>query len=177
MPAKRRLRAILLGLLGVLIAIQFIQPRRTNPLVVRSREVLARTQIPVKLAAVLQRCCYDCHSHQTRWPWYSHVAPVCWLVVNDVKEARSSMNFSDWAAYEPREAAKRLEGICEEIRKGEMPLSIYLRMHHDARLTAQEITELCAWTAGELARLGGVGALGGTTGAGERESRETRSDH
>lgn len=83
------------------------------------------------------RACYDCHSGQTVWPWYSNVAPVSWLVQRDTDEARQKLNFTDWARsrQESRDAA-------EQVRTGEMPLPIYLPLHPSAKLTASEQEEL-----------------------------------
>jgi hypothetical protein len=79
------------------------------------------------------RACFDCHSNETRWPWYSHVAPVSWLVQRDVDVGRRAVNFSEWdRAYE--EAGESAEAV----REGEMPLSIYVWLHPSARLAAEE---------------------------------------
>jgi len=83
------------------------------------------------------RACFDCHSNETKWPWYSHVAPVSWLVFRDTMEGRRQVNFSEWdrPQREAHEAAK-------EVREGEMPMAIYLPLHHDAKLSAAERTTL-----------------------------------
>lgn len=84
-----------------------------------------------------ERACFDCHSNETRWPWYSHVAPISWLVQRDVDEGREHMDFSTWdrSHGHAREAA-------EEVSSGEMPLWFYLPLHPAARLTAAETDEL-----------------------------------
>lgn len=85
--------------------------------------------------ALAQRACYDCHSNETVWPWYSHVAPVSWLVQHDVEEGRQYLNFSTWSnggqGREPEEAI-------EVIAEGEMPPPVYLITHPEARLTSAE---------------------------------------
>lgn len=84
-----------------------------------------------------QRACFDCHSNESTWPWYSNIAPVSWLVQRDVDEGRETLNFSEWGSgrYE-------LEEIFEVIEEGEMPPLAYLLQHPDARLTAAEKNEL-----------------------------------
>jgi len=84
-----------------------------------------------------ERACFDCHSNQTRWPWYSHVAPMSWLVQGHVDEGRLVLNFSDWnrANSEADEAAKT-------VREGEMPPRSYLLLHPEARLTDAEREQL-----------------------------------
>lgn len=87
--------------------------------------------------ALAQRACFDCHSNETVWPWYSNIAPVSWLVARDVSEGRDELNFSDWGA-----ASKRVDRIVRQIENGEMPPGFYLPLHPTARLTAAEKTQL-----------------------------------
>jgi len=83
--------------------------------------------------ALAKRACFDCHSNETVWPWYAHVAPVRWLVVNDAEKGRKAFNFSDWHSGDLfGEVAAR------QISSGGMPLPQYLLMHPEARLTEAE---------------------------------------
>ncbi|HEU5163562.1 MAG TPA: heme-binding domain-containing protein [Thermoanaerobaculia bacterium] len=127
---------VLAGLVIALAGAQFVRPARTNPAV---DAPLAIGDPAVE--AVLRRACFDCHSNETRWPWYSAVAPSSWLVVRDVNEGRGEMNFSSWNDPE----GELREEICEKVREGEMPLKIYLPLHAKARLTEADKTALCAW--------------------------------
>jgi hypothetical protein len=79
------------------------------------------------------RACFDCHSNETVWPWYSNIAPVSWLVQNDVNEGRGRLNFSEWGRGETE-----IDEVGEVIRRGEMPPSYFVILHPDARLTAAE---------------------------------------
>jgi len=81
----------------------------------------------------MQRACFDCHSNETVWPWYSNIAPVSWLVQRDVNGGRRHLNFSEWAI--PQRHAK---DVAEQVREGEMPPWFYLPMHPNARLTNTE---------------------------------------
>ncbi len=125
-----------LVLLGFFVAIQAVPYgwRRTNPPVVAEPEWSSP-----RGRELFYRACADCHSNETRWPWYSRVAPVSWLVVKDVEEGRSHFNVSEWHR-EQKDARK----AAEEVREGEMPLPIYLPTHPEARLTAAEKAELIA---------------------------------
>lgn len=87
--------------------------------------------------ALAKRACFDCHSNETVWPWYAHVAPMRWLVVYDVTEGRTEFNFSDW--HPGDKAGSKAD---EEIKSGGMPLPQYLLMHPEARLTAAEKMQL-----------------------------------
>lgn len=129
----------------VFVAIQVIRPARTNPPTDPSRTIQTVMNVPAPVNAILQRSCHDCHSHDTRWPWYSNLAPMSWLVVKDVNEARQHMNFSEWAAYPPKDAEHLLEEMCEEVEKGDMPLEAYVLAHPSAKLSDGERQTLCAW--------------------------------
>jgi hypothetical protein len=136
-------------LIGGACAIQLARPARTNPPTDRARTLMAVTHAPVEVQAVLERACRDCHSHDTRWPWYSHVAPVSWLVVNDVNHGRHHFNYSDWAQYDRDKIPQLFKDICEQTRKRDMPLSFYLWMHPDARLSDRDVSLLCDWSDAE----------------------------
>jgi mono/diheme cytochrome c family protein len=136
----RNWKAMLLGLALVALAIQFVPVSRTNP--AGGVEVDA----PPQPKAVLQRACYDCHSNATRWPWYSHVAPVSWLVSSDVEEGREEMNLSRWEAYTPERQAKLRRKIRREVDSGDMPLWYYVTMHPAARLSEEDLAALRSWT-------------------------------
>ena len=136
---RKVLRWFLLGILLALIVMQFVPVERTNPPV--EEEVPA----PANVRAVLHRACYDCHSNETRWPWYSHVAPVSWLVAHDVHEARKHLNFSTWNQYNAKRQARKLNEVWEEVDEGEMPLWYYLAIHRDAKLSAEDRALLRTW--------------------------------
>ncbi len=145
----RRLVKVTLGVVAVaLVGAQAIRPERSNPPV--EHDVGA----PPEVATVLRRACYDCHSHETVWPWYSLVAPASWLVAHDVAEGREELNFSTWMAYGPKKKAKKLHELSGTVTEGEMPPWVYRVAHPPARLTADEQRALTAWCAGELTRLG-----------------------
>jgi hypothetical protein len=100
---------------------------------------------PAAVAEVLRRSCYDCHSHETRWPWYAWVAPASWKVAYDVGQARAELNFSTWHAYRPDKRERLLEDILEEIEEGRMPPRSYTLFHPDAPLSGEERDLLRAW--------------------------------
>lgn len=128
------------------LLIQLFGPEPTNPATDPARTLSARVHVPADAAAVLQRSCADCHSNDTKWPWYSHVAPVSWFVIDHVNHGRSHFNYSDWAKYDADQVAQLLKNTCELTRKGEMPLPSYLRMHKDAALSPADVDTLCRWS-------------------------------
>jgi hypothetical protein len=126
---------------AVLVAIQFIPVERTNPPV--ERDISA----PPGVKAVLRRACYDCHSNETNWPWYSGIAPISWMVARDVREGRAEFNFSTWNEYSAKEQVSTLIESWETVAEGEMPPGLYRVPHRDARLSAHDRALLQQWAA------------------------------
>ena len=136
---KITLVRIVLVVVIVLVGIQFIPVNRSNPPV--EEEVPASPGVK----AILKRTCYDCHSNETVWPWYSRVAPVSWLLARDVGEGREELNFSTWNRYSQKKLGKIMKEIWEEIQEGEMPPWFYLPLHPDARISDSDRSLLRAW--------------------------------
>lgn len=140
----KRTLVILFGLVVVLgAAAQFIPVTRTNP------PVTGDIPAPPEIKTLLRGACYDCHSHETVWPWYSRVAPASWLVAGDVKEGREHLNFSTWSDYKPAKQGVLLDDAVEQIREGEMPPFYYAWMHPKARLTDAQKDQLVTWMKAE----------------------------
>ena len=102
-------------------------------------------RVPPDAAVILDRSCRDCHSNETRWPWYSHVAPASWLVIDHVNHGRSHLNISEWGNYDRPRQVELLKNSCELARKGAMPMPSYLVMHRAARLSPADVGTLCDW--------------------------------
>ena len=153
--ASARLPAVGAAALAGVLGIQLVGPERTNPPVSARERLEAHGSIPADVAATLRRACYDCHSNETRWPWYARLAPVSWAVVSDVNEGRERLNFSNWGAYHRLERADLLDESCGTARRGEMPLRAYTLTHREARLATADVEALCAWTRAEADRLAG----------------------
>jgi len=124
-------------------ALQFIPVKRDNP------PVKFEVEAPADVHRLLERACYDCHSNKTRWPWYSRVAPVSWLVARDVHRGRREVNFTDWPSFDFEEQEHLLSDIAKAVDRRKMPLPIYLSLHAEARLTAADRRRLVAWARGE----------------------------
>jgi hypothetical protein len=123
----------------VAVAIQLVPVERANP------PVEFEVDPPADVHAILKRSCYDCHSNETRWPWYSRVAPASWLVARDVRRGREDLNFSEWPAFDFEDQEVALSDIVKQIDKGKMPLPVYLVMHPGARLSESERGRLLEW--------------------------------
>lgn len=125
------------------VAIQFIPVKRTNP------PEQFEVEAPRQVKAILERACYDCHSNRTRWPWYSRVAPVSWLVARDVHRGRREVNFSDWPTFDFEAQDHMMSGIAKQVDRGNMPLPMYVLMHPDARISLEDRRMLLQWARSE----------------------------
>lgn len=135
-----RAAALLALALGALAA-QLITVEHDNPPVPSGAPAIA----PAQIETLLTRACYDCHSDQTRWPWYSRIAPVSWLVARDVALGRQQLNFSDWGSYYPQTRMRKLQWMGRVLRERSMPPWSYRLMHPEARLTGDQRAELLGW--------------------------------
>lgn len=138
-------KKILLGLVAFFITIQLIRIDKTNPAYNEAEDFLTVTQAPADMAALVKTACYDCHSHQSAYPWYTNIAPVSWLIANHIKEGRQHLNFSTWSSYPAEKAAHKLEECAEEVSEGEMPMKPYVLMHSEAKMTDAQKEKLVAW--------------------------------
>lgn len=141
------------GALMMFGVIQFVGPWPTNPPVIKSHTMQSQLQIPPAMASIMNRACVDCHSHETRWPWYSHVAPVRWWLVNHVNKGRKDLNFSEWTQYQPSFAAATLGSMSDAAARGLMPLASYGTLHQQAKLTDEEAKAFCDWAKAERGHL------------------------
>jgi hypothetical protein len=140
-----RSKKILLGMLIIFIAIQFIQPARNENGQVLSTDVSKVYSLPEKVQAVLKIACYDCHSNNTQYPWYSYIQPVRWMLDRHVKEGKEELNFSEFGSYSSRRQMSKLKAIGNSIHDGSMPLSSYTLIHKNARLLPVEKDLLTDW--------------------------------
>ena len=147
------LKRVLIALVVLFVAIQVIRPARTNPAVDPTRTIQAVTKMSPDVDAILKRSCNDCHSYETKWPWYTNIAPVSWFVIRDVNEGREHASFSDWASYNRKKAIHVLDEMNDEVMEGDMPLPKYVRMHPEAALSEVDRSRLLTWIMEEKIRL------------------------
>src|SRR5262245_48442714 len=115
---KKILKIVVVVLAAAFILGQFYRPDRTNPPVNEAETLDAYTAVPENVEAILQRSCYDCHSHKTEYPWYSNVSPVSWFLDNHIRDGRRHLNFSLFNTYEPKKKARKLSEISEQVESG-----------------------------------------------------------
>lgn len=136
---KKAIKYSTITLVIIFVFIQFIPVDRTNP------PITGDIETPLGVKNILQRSCYDCHSNQTDWPFYSYVAPVSWLVASDVHEGREELNFSEWDKYDSKKRSKKMKETSKEVKEGEMPMKIYLFTHPSADLNESEKKLIIDW--------------------------------
>jgi len=141
-PWKR----IALGTLLLLVGAQLVPVDTRNPPTPPANSIYAAESVPPNVRAIFDSSCNNCHSNETRWPWYSHVAPFSWIVAHDVHRGRRLMNFSEWAGYGEKKRDQKLEDICDQLMNGDMPDGKYLLIHRSARLSQEQKESVCRWT-------------------------------
>jgi hypothetical protein len=135
------LKIIAALLIVAFVGIQFTYIERSNP------PITGEIDAPAQVKELLRRSCYDCHSNESVWPWYSYIAPASWLVADDVTEGRAELNFSEWNGYDDKKKQKKIKETWEEVNEGEMPQWYYILMHPEARLSDADKKTLRDWTA------------------------------
>ncbi len=132
-------------LLGFLLLIQLIQIDKSNPPVDPAVDFEPVVQPPEDIMVILKSACYDCHSNETRYPWYSNVAPVSWWLKHHINEAREHFDFSSLGQFKGAQLAEILADASKVVESGEMPLNSYTWMHPQARLSAEQRSRLVQW--------------------------------
>lgn len=142
---RKAAKLISLLFLSVFLGMQFVPPAvSTKTSAANAAPHMAQLTNP-RVGAIFDRSCRDCHSSGTNWPWYSHVAPVSWIVSKHVSDAREVLDFSQWANGTDSPDERML--ICDAVSQGLMPLPEYTVIHRDAKLSKREIEMICSWAA------------------------------
>ena len=142
----KRWHYILGGLVLILVIIQFIPtelPTTTNQ---NDGDLVKSGLASQDVAILLKTSCYNCHSNETQYPWYSYVAPASWLIAHDVSAGREELNFSSWQDYDQRRMIRKLDDMATEVGEGNMPKSIYTLMHPSAKISDTQRELIVAWT-------------------------------
>ncbi|MRH99922.1 cytochrome C [Kriegella sp. EG-1] len=139
------LKKILLGLLLVLVVLQFFRPEKNTTQGDHTRLFLAETNPSNEVKLILEQSCYDCHSNNTLYPWYNNIAPVSFWLSDHIKDGKKHLNFSEWESYDTKKKDHKLEEIVETVTDQEMPLKEYTWTHNDARLTDEQRNDVVIW--------------------------------
>jgi len=142
---KKILKRTFQILLLIFIIIQFIRPAKNKSDVISGNDISKIYTVPENVQVILKSSCYDCHSHNTVYPWYANIQPVAWWLNDHVQEGKKELNFSEFAAYRIGRQYKKLDEINKEVKEDEMPLNNYLWLHKNAKLDNQQKLTLTNW--------------------------------
>ncbi len=133
-------------MLIILIAIQFIRPPKNKSERISANDISTKYSVPDSIGSILKVACNDCHSNNTRYPWYNQIQPVAWWLENHIRDGKRGLNFSEFTSYRIKKQFRRLDDIDELVKKNEMPISSYTLIHTDAKLTDRQKLALQRWT-------------------------------
>ncbi len=139
------LKKIIVLVFIVLVIIQFFRPDKNISSETPNTDFLVSSQAPETIAAMINTSCYDCHSNNTNYPWYAEVAPISWMIANHVEEGKEELNFSEWSTFSEKRKKKKIKEMIDELEEKEMPLTGYLLMHSEAKLSEAQTEELLTW--------------------------------
>lgn len=138
-------KKILLVLLIILVFIQFIRPAKNQSTEVTANHIYNVYATNENVKTILDKACNDCHSNNTKYPWYANIQPVAWWLNDHIEDGKKHLNFSEYGAYNLRRQYHKMEEVIDEVKEGEMPLSSYTIVHTNAKLTAEEKATLTGW--------------------------------
>ena len=142
----KRKTKIVIGILILLILIQFIKPGGNYGNAFGRNDFTHEIKVPDSVIRILKVSCFDCHSNHTNYPWYAQTNPIYWWLNNHVNNGKRELNFTEFGTYTLKQKNKKLAEIAEEVKKHEMPLSSYTLIHSNAKLNEQQIEALVQWS-------------------------------
>jgi len=138
---KKIIKKTAIVLFVIFLIIQFIPTKINQSTEILSTDFTKRYEVPNNIQTMLKTSCYDCHSNNTKYPWYNKIQPVAWFLENHIKEAKEELNFSEFGSYSPKKQNHKLDEIIDEVKEGKMPLKSYKIMHSDAKFSDKERKE------------------------------------
>ena len=150
---KRALKLILIILLVVFVIIQFFRPTENKSAAMSNNDISHRFNMSPEVKKIFETSCYDCHSNNTRYPWYWKIQPVTWWMNGHIHDAKKELNFSEFLSYPPRKQYKKIGDLNDEVKQGDMPLSSYTIIHVDARLNDDQKHLVANWSDSALNQL------------------------
>ena len=139
------MKKVVLVIVVIIGLMQFIRPQK-NDSADFTKDITTVVAVPENVQQILKTSCNDCHSNQTKYPWYSEIAPISWFLAQHVNEGKEHLNFSEWANYNNNQKSHIIKDIQEEMEKQGMPLKSYLIIHKDAVLTQEQYKTLLDWS-------------------------------
>lgn len=144
---------ILVGTVVLLLILQIVPVDKPEIIMNNPNDIHKEMVIKVEVSHLLKSACYDCHSTEITYPWYSKIAPFSFWINHHIEDGSRHLNFSEWATYSAERKRHKLEEIYEEVEEGEMPLASYTWMHDEARLSQDQVEELVSWAKAEMNKI------------------------
>jgi predicted transcriptional regulator YdeE len=138
------LKIFVLLAIAAFVVIQFFQPEK-NIGEVTQNHIFRQEQLPENVKLTIQNACLDCHSNNTRYPFYDRIAPASWMVNKHINEGKKELNFSEWGEMDAYDKIKAIEDIRQELEQNTMPLKTYVVMHREAKLSEEQKTAMFSW--------------------------------
>jgi hypothetical protein len=139
------MKKIILGVAVLLVVIQFFRPEKNISTGPSANNIENKYNTPNEVKVILDKACNDCHSNNTKYPWYANFQPVAWWLDHHVDEGKGEINFDEFLTYPPKKARHKMEEVNKMVKEGEMPLNSYTWVHKDAVLTQAEKLVLAEW--------------------------------
>jgi len=138
------MKKILLGILIIIVLIQFIRPEK-NDSNENINDISTVMDVPENVQEIIKTSCADCHSNTTKYPWYSEIAPASWYLASHVNDGKKHLNFSEWAGYNKNQKEHIIKDLKKELKSKEMPLNSYLWIHKEAVVSPEQYKILLDW--------------------------------
>lgn len=145
MKKKSVFKKVLVALLMLLVIIQFFGTEKNRSAAAAESAIEQHYVVPSHIQTLLRRGCYDCHSNNTEYPWYSRIQPVAWWLANHISSGKRHLNFDEFNTYPVKKKLRKLDEVAETVNKGEMPLASYTLIHRNAKLSDADKKEIDAW--------------------------------
>ncbi len=142
---RKYIKSTLIILVAAFVIIQFFPVNRPEDHPPKDYNFFKANNVPPDIEILVRDACFDCHSQETVYPWYVHIAPVSWLLASDVREGRHHLDFSTWNEYDKRKKINVLSNISDEVKSGDMPFWMYPIMHPKARLSDADRKKIVDW--------------------------------
>jgi len=142
---KKKIKFLGYALVVVIVLLQLFPSDKPMVSAENPDDLFVTNEVPENIASMLKSACYDCHSNESKFPWYSNIAPVKWLVYDDINHAREELNFSEWNTIKKSDKGELLDDISTVISEGEMPLEKYVLLHSEAKLSEEDREAIVNW--------------------------------
>ncbi|MDO9000908.1 MAG: heme-binding domain-containing protein [Bacteroidota bacterium] len=145
MLKKITLKKIVIALIFLLVIFQFFRIDKSTKPIDLKLDFISITNASPEISGILKTSCYDCHSNQPSYPWYTNIAPISWWIKHHINEGSHHLNFSEWESYSLKRKNHKLEECVEMVEEDEMPMTSYTIMHGNAKLNASQKQLLLSW--------------------------------